>query len=155
LRTTMALAALMLLAPLLIADDRHVVFDEKIDFSSLKTFAIREGRSTTKTPELNNKLILKNIENAVRSDLVSKGMVETQSRPDIWINFTLGQDRRAGPSTVFDQGVLVIDFMAGDTNDPVWHGVYSDPNSSPAKLATKLPGNVKKLLSPYPPKKKK
>jgi len=63
----------MFLAPLLLADHHHVVADDKIDFSGLKTFSIREGHATTTRPELNNKLIFKKIADAIRAQLSAKG----------------------------------------------------------------------------------
>lgn len=44
----------MVLTPVLLADHQHIVSDDKTDFASLRTFAIREGRAATTRPELNN-----------------------------------------------------------------------------------------------------
>jgi hypothetical protein len=47
---------------------------------------------------------------------------------------------------------------SGSVTDPAgklqWHGVYRRPKDSAGKLAQKLPDDVKKLLSEYPPKKR-
>ena len=145
----------MLLAPLLLADHHHVVTDDKANFSALKTFSIREGRAKTTRPELNNKLIFRKIEDAIRAQLSAKGMTEKQSQPDVVVGFSVGEDRPHGPSVIFDQGTLVIDITARDGNSMIWQGVYTDEKSTPAKLAEKLPRDVQKLLAEYPPKKKK
>jgi hypothetical protein len=148
--------AALLLTPVLLPEPQHVVSDSTADFASLKTFSIREGRATTRRPELNNKLLFDKVEAAIRTQLLSKGLTETDDRPDMSVGFTVGEDRPNGPSVTFNQGTLVIDITARDTSKSVWQGVYRDGrNSSPAKVAEKLPDNVKKLLSAYPPKKKK
>jgi hypothetical protein len=149
-----ALAVLMLTVPLF-ADHQHVVFDDKTDFSGLKTFVIREGRATTTRPELNNTLLFKKVEDAIRSQLSAKGLSESQNHPDVSVDFSLGEDRPSGPSVTFHQGTLVIELTKPDDRSLVWHGVYTDENSSPGKFAEKLPADVKKILSDYPPKKKK
>jgi hypothetical protein len=150
-----ALATAMLLAPLLLADRRHVVSDDKVDFAGLKTFSVREGRAKTTRPELNNKLILKKTEDAIRAQLLRKGLTELQDRSDVMVSFTIGDDRPNGPSVIFDQGTLVIDMTARAGNSMIWQGVYTDDSSTPARVAAKLSGMVQRLLSEYPPKKKK
>jgi hypothetical protein len=144
----------MFLAPLLLADHQHVVIDDKADFSTVRTFSIREGRATTTRPELNNKLIFKKIEDAIRAQLSAKGLTEAQNRPDVMVSFSVGEDRPNGPSVIFDRGTLVIEMMR-DGNSLIWHGVFTDDSSTPAKHAEKLPRDVQKLLAEYPPKKKK
>jgi len=150
-----ACAAVVLCAPVLLTDRQHVVADDKVDFSALKSFAIREGRATTTRPELSNKLIFQNIANAIRRQLSAKGLTESPDRPDVVVGFTIGNDRPNGPSVTFDQGTLVIDITTRAGNNTIWHGVYTDDKSSPAKVAEKLPRGVEKLLAEYPPKKKK
>jgi hypothetical protein len=150
-----AFVAVVLCTAVLLADRQHVVADDKVDFAVLKSFSIREGRATTTRPELNNKLILQNIGNAIRRQLSAKGLTETPDRSDVVVGFTIGQDRPNGPSVTFDQGTLVIDITTRAGNALIWHGVYTDDKSPPAKVAEKLPRGVEKLLGEYPPKKKK
>src|SRR5579862_2480878 len=154
-KAALALGAAMFLAPLLLADHRHVISDDKVDFSSVKTFSVREGTAKTIRAELSNKLILKKIEDAIRSELAGKGLTESQDRPDVTVSFTVGQDRPNGPSVIFDHGTLAIDMTAREGNRMIWQGVYTDDSSTPAKVADKLPSQVQKLLAEYPPKKKK
>jgi hypothetical protein len=154
-RIATALIASLVLTPMLLANRQHVISDQQTDFSQLRTFAIREGRATTRRPELNNPLLFGKVEAAIRAQLVSKGMKEALDRPDMFVAFTVGEDRPNGPSVTFNQGTLQIEMTAADTNHLVWQVVYRDEKSSPAKVAEKLPGHVKKLLSDYPPKQKK
>src|SRR5262245_36064166 len=138
----------------LVANSQHVVFDDKVDFSHLQTFAIRDGRATTTRPELNNKLVLKSAEDAIRSQLLSRGMKEVATAPDVFVTFSLGQDRPSGPSVTFDQGVVLVQVTKRDSNSLIWHGTYRDERSSPARLAEQVPVYIKKLLAKYPPRKK-
>jgi hypothetical protein len=154
-KAAIALATAMCLAPALLADQRHVVSDDKVDFPGLKTFSIRAGAAKTTRPELNNALILKKVEDAIRVQLSAKGLTEAVDRPDMMVGFMIGGDRPNGPSVVFDRGTLVIDMTARESNRMIWQGVYTDDKSTPAKVAGKLPEMVQKLLSEYPPKKKK
>ena len=154
MKPAIAIVTAMLFATLPLADRHHVVSDDKVDFSGLKTFSLAEGGATTTRPELNNPLIFKKIRDAIRVQLSAKGLTESQNRPDVMVNFTIGEDRPNGPSVIFDQGTLVIDMTARDGSSQIWHGVYTDDKSTPAKLAQKLPGKVRSLLSAYPPKKK-
>ena len=147
-------AAMMLAVVPLAADRQHVVFDDKVDFGSLRTFAMLQGRATTTRPEINNQLVLKTAEFAIRSHFLSKGLQEVPTSPDVVVSFSLGQDRPNGPSVVFDEGVIVVAVTKRDSDTLIWHGTYRDEASSPAKLAELLPAHLKKLLARYPPKKK-
>jgi hypothetical protein len=83
MKPAIALVTVMLLAPLLPADRRHAISDDKVDFSAVKT------------------------------------------------------DRPNGPSVIFDQTTVVIDMTAREGNGVIWHGVYTDDRSTPAKAAEK------------------
>jgi hypothetical protein len=153
-KTALTVALLMFGTVPLLADRQYVVFDDKVDFSSLRTFAFQGGRATTTRSELNNALILKSVEDAIRAQLVDKGMKEATTSPDVWVHFSVGQDRPNGPSVTFDEGVIVVQMTKRDSSSLIWHGTYRDEKSSPARLAERLPACIKKLLSGYPPKKK-
>ena len=154
MKFTSTLALLLVASATLLADRQHVVVDDRVDFTGLRTFEIREGRATTTRSELNNALILKSVEDAIRTHLVSKGLKESTAGSDVVVAFSVGQDRPNGPSVTFDEGVIVVQFMKRDTAALVWHGTYRDQKSSPARLAERLPSLVRKLLAAYPPKRK-
>jgi len=154
----------------LLADNHDIEFDNQVDFSKFKTFTIREGQITSKQPELNSTLVRKKIEEAVRSQLKSKHLEETDNRPDLFVTYRLGatggrkvQAFPVGPRGLgtrrrtvrFTEGTLVIDLRDGGSRSLVWRGVYRDDESTAAKISEKLPEDVKKLFSEYPPKKKK
>lgn|GEM_PF-6912444 len=150
-----AFAILLLVAPLALADHRYVTADDKLDFSALKTFSFVSGKATTTRPELNNNLVYKKIQDAIRTQLLAKGMTEAQNGSDVVIGLTVGQDKPNGPSVLFDNGVLTISMTRQDSNALIWQGVFTDEDVTPAKFAEKLPSHAMKLFSQYPPKKKK
>jgi len=155
MRFATALAVAVVLAPALVLAQQHIVLDVETDFATLKTFAIREGRATTSRPEIDNDLIFRKVADAIRKSLVAKGMTESATRADVTVGFTLGEDRPNGPSVAFNRGTLAIDFRVPDGDRMVWQGVYRDDTNNPARVADNLPSYVQKVLSKYPPKKKR
>lgn len=175
MRVTAVSVGLILWSVLLRADDRSVSFDSHADFSTFKTFTMHEAKITSSRPELSNPLFVKQIGDAVRAELIAKGLKETTDRPDIVVDCSIaGVDYSIGPAgranvvapgranspvgfqpVSFTEGTLVIDLAQREPGNLVWHGVYRRPRDNASKLAQKLPGDVKKLLSDYPPKKKK
>jgi len=157
-------------SPSLFADDRDVDFNEQTEFSKFKTFAINETQITARQPELNSPLVRNKITDAIRTQLVAKGLTEVPSRADLVINYRLGAtDRReverfpAGrrgrltrvETFRFTERTLVIDLRDRDSREMVWRDIYRDDENNRSKLAGKLPEDVKKLFSEYPPKKNK
>ncbi len=65
-------------------------FDESVDFSKYKTFALRAGRIQSKHPALDNTLVEKKIQNEIRMRLTAKGLRESAERPDLIVNYSLG-----------------------------------------------------------------
>lgn len=157
MRVTTLSIGVILSAVLLFADDRTVDFDRHTDFSTLKTFALREGKVDSPEPELNNTLLVKKIADVIRMELTSRGLKETINNPDVIVDYSIsGQvfnEPRGGPISS-SEGTLVIDLTKRDSRALVWRSVYRDNEKNSAKLAQKLPGDVKKSLSDYPPKQK-
>jgi hypothetical protein len=164
-----ALLAGLLAAPALFADEHNTDFDPKTDFSQFKTFVIREGTITAKAPELANPLVRKKIEDNIRMRLAARGLKEVENRPDLVVNFRFGAAdkrevqsfpagrwgrRRRLETFRFTEGTLIVNLMDRNGRDLVWRGVYRDDESNASKLSNKLPDDIKKLFSEYPPKKK-
>jgi Domain of unknown function (DUF4136) len=163
MRVSAFLLALLFLTPALAADSRHVEVDDKADFAAFKTFVLREGKATSRKPEINSPLVLKTIEDAIRADLSAKKLNETHDRPDLIVTFSVAEEGQrvvTGRGKLNTQvsnhsvGTLVIDMTTPGSNTLVWHGTYTDDEISAATLAKNLPKDAKKLLSEYPPKKK-
>lgn len=177
MKSPVLLMMLVLLSPMVQADDHIVDFDQQVDFSGIRTFAVRDTAVRFNRAELRNPLVVKQISDMVRSELTSRGLKEVSGNPDVIVESTLGgqgfalglagrawpidEERaaRGGPNPgavpeSFLEGLLVVDITLQSSNLLIWRGVYRDKEPSAAKLALRLPGDVKKLLAAYPPKKK-
>jgi hypothetical protein len=148
------------------ADYRHVDFDPKADFGAFKTFLVRDGTTTTNTPELNSWFMRKKINDAIRANLSARGLTEAQGRADLVASWELGARNGRGVqevsngrgnlrSDVYDykEGTLTIRLLDANSAQ-VWQGVYRDDERNPSKLAANLPRDIKKLFDDFPPKKK-
>jgi Domain of unknown function (DUF4136) len=151
------------------ADQKDTDFDPHTDFLKFKTFTLRQAQIDAKTPELNSPLVRKKIEDALRAQLTAKGLTEVQNRPDLVVNFRFGAANRRQVESFpagrwgrarrietfrFTEGTLVVNLMDTEGRELVWRGIYRDDESNPGKISNKLPDDVKKLFSDFPPKKK-
>jgi len=162
MKPVMLLAITVFLSPLLLADDHHIDFDNKVDFGLFKTFVFIDGKVDSRRPEINSQLTLKAVGDAIRSELSLKGMTETQQNADLAVTFSIsslplrgGTGPRGNRGAEGFRGTFAIDVTSRSSNLLVWRGVYTDDESTAAKLAGRLPSDAKRLLSEYPPKKKK
>jgi hypothetical protein len=162
MRKPTLVAVLTLLAPVLLADTHRVEVADKADFSAFKTFIVRDGHATSRRAEINSQVLLTKIQDAIRTGLVAKGLKETQDHPDLIVTFSLGEQGQRGTvgrgisnmqviST--SEGTLVVEMTSG--TGLVWFGTYTDSEPDAARLAKRVPDDAKKLVSEYPPKKKK
>ncbi len=144
-------------------------FDQTIDFSKYKTFAIRDGRLNSGNPALNSDLVKKQIEADIQNDLTAKGLTMVPSGPsDLNIRYTFGSARKteieAYPAgwyglgtryvrVPYAEGTLVIDLRDPTTRSLVWRAIAAEDKSDASKLQGKLDSMVKKSFDKYPPKK--
>lgn len=160
---------LLLVSPPLRADEKDTDFDPQTNFTKFKTFTIRQGQVVAKSPELNSPLTRKKIEDSIRTQLIAKGLMEVPNRADLVVNFRFGAADKRQIEAIptgrwgrgrrletfkFTEGTLVINLMDPEGRDLVWRGVYRDDESNPGKISNKLPDDIKKLFSDFPPKKK-
>ncbi len=146
-----------------------VEFDQAVDFSRYKTFAIRGGQLNSKYPELNNDLVKKRIETDIERALEAKGLTISSGRSDLNVRYHFGAVRKVetemypagwrGLSTrvvkvPYAEGTLVLDLHDTSTRSLVWRGIASEEKSDPAKIEGKLDDMVTKAIAKYPPKKK-
>jgi hypothetical protein len=155
----------MLVSAIPLADDHSINFDEKIDFSKIKTFSVREARSDNDRPDLNNALFLKSLGETIRGELKARGLTENIDRPDVVVDYRIsGSDidivehnpgiRGQRGLIRYPQGTLAIDITIRDSNLLIWQALYRDVEDNATRLSRKLPQDAKKLLSQYPPRKK-
>lgn len=145
-------------------------FDQSIDFSKYKTFAIRDGQLNSRNPALNSPLVKKQIEADIQNDLTAKGLTLVTSGPaDLNVRYTFGAARKteieAYPAgwygfgtryvrVPYAEGTLVIDLRDPTTRSLVWRAIAAEEKSDATKIQGKLDDMVKKSIDKYPPKKK-
>jgi Domain of unknown function (DUF4136) len=145
-------------------------FDQTIDFSKYKTFAIRDGQLKSGNPALNSPLVKKQIEADIQNDLTAKGLTLVASgASDLNVRYTFGAARKteieAYPAgwygfgtryvrVPYAEGTLVIDFRDPTTRSLVWRAIAAEEKSDATKIQGKLDDMVKKSIDKYPPKKK-
>jgi hypothetical protein len=145
-------------------------FDQSIDFSKYKTFAIRDGQLSSGNPALNSSLIKKQIEADIENDLTAKGLtLVTSGTSDLNVRYTFGAARKTeieaypagwyGRGTryvrvPYAEGTLVIDLRDPTTRSLVWRAIAAEEKSDATKIQGKLDDMVKKSIDKYPPKKK-
>jgi hypothetical protein len=147
----------------------HTEFDASVDFTRYKTYALREGRIRAKHPSLDNSLVERKIENAIKAQLSAKGLQEASGRPDVVVTYVLGATDKRDVDVVpagwrgwgrrrvvhrYTQGTMVIDLRDPVQKELVWRATCSDTASDPSKLNERIEKDVKKAFEKYPPKKK-
>jgi hypothetical protein len=175
-RSLLVCAALLLSSALVLADDHSVIFDEDVDFSTFKTFTMRDATIASARPELQFPAVAESLGVSVRAALVASGLKDLPDRGDLvaessvkGVDYEIGPLGRAnvvrpprasgaGPagSTVdFTEVTLVVDLKRAGSEVLIWRGVYHDTEKDAGKLADALPKDAAKLLSEFPPRKKK
>lgn len=164
---TLGLALVLALSAL--AQKIEIEFDQSIDFSKYKTFAIRNGRLNSKSPSLNSELVKKRIEADIERYLTAKGLASTTDASDLNVRYTLGSVRGSQPEAFpagwrgwgtrivrvpFTEGTLVIDLRDPSTKSLVWRAIAREEKSDASKIEGKLDDMVKKSIDKYPPKPK-
>jgi hypothetical protein len=145
-------------------------FDQTLDFSRYKTFAIRDGQLNSRNPALSSELVKKQIEADIQNDLTAKGLTMVTSGPaDLNVRYTFGAARKTeieaypagwyGMGTryvrvPYAEGTLVIDLRDPTTRSLVWRAIAAEDKSDPSKIQGKINDMVKKSIDKYPPKKK-
>lgn len=157
-------------APVARAQKVTVEFDETVDFTKFKTFAVRDGQMNAKNPALTSELARKRIQVQIEKGLTDKGLTQaTAGTPaDLNVFFTFGSARRVGTEAypagwrglrtrvvreAYSEGTLVIDLRDPATRSLVWQGIATEDEKDPLKLSEKLDDMAKKAISKYPPKK--
>ena len=148
----------------------EIEFDQNIDFSHYRTFAIRDGKLNSKNPSLNSDLIKKRIDGDIRKFFESKGLAfVSEGRSDLNVRYTLGAahgvNREVYPAgwrgwgtrvvrVPFTEGTLVIDLRDPSTKSLVWRAIAREDKSNAAQIESKLDDMVRKSIEKYPPKPK-
>jgi hypothetical protein len=147
----------------------NIEFDQSVDFSKYRTFAIRDGQLNSKNPALNSELVKKQIDADIVRFLTAKGLEMVSGRSDLNIRYRFGSARKMeleqypagwrglGTQVVrvpYMEGTLVIDLRDATVHALVWRAIASVEKSDAVKIQSKLDDMVKKAFEKYPPKPK-
>jgi hypothetical protein len=148
----------------------EIEFDQAVDFSHFRTFAIRDARLNSKSPSLNSELVKKRINADIVKFLEAKGLeYVVEGKSQLNIRYTLGAVRESkleaypagwrgyGTAIVrvpFTEGTLVLDFRDPSTRSLVWRAIARVEKNNPQEVEKKLDDMVKKSIEKYPPKPK-
>ena len=156
------------------ADDFVVLVDDGVQFSTFRTFTVRDVSTTSRHPELDSPVLRTMVRDAARNALAERGLSETSNQPALIVECRVrgvdfGIDRMGRPvqeqgrgarrqpnpnQRRFTEGTLVIDVMRADTRELVWRGVYHDTDDEPAAVAAAMGKHAAKLLSQFPRQRK-
>lgn len=159
-----AVASLTACNPIYVNQD----FDDEADFASYKTYAWVESPFAETDPKKQNTLLEKRIRGWADEELEKKGMQRVESSPDLTINFVGDADeateiRTTGIGYGFDRntravhyedGMVMIDMMDGQTNILVWRGIADltlSENPTTDEVNKRAHDAIKKILDQYPP----
>jgi hypothetical protein len=160
------LLSLIAFPALALCQEVSLAFDEAQDFSIYKTFAIADGKLTSKNPSLNNELVQKQLENEIRRRLTERGLMEVAGQPDLNVRYSLGSGRRVeedaypagwrGTRVVrkhYTEGTLILDLRDAKKHVLVWRAITVVDDRDPLKIKDHLGDMVRKSAEKYPPKK--
>ncbi|MFZ0132989.1 MAG: DUF4136 domain-containing protein [Desulfobacterales bacterium] len=155
-------------------------YDPQTDFSRYKIFdwALVSGQKTS-TPIVDDPFFNRRVQAAIENFLIQNGYVKASvGNPDFLIETHLLVERRVAvdrtgdgwpgnryfgdsffDTTVdeYNDGTLIIDFLAADTKGLLWRGTGSrrvDNASSPQQSVETINRWVAEILKQYPPKAK-
>lgn len=146
-----------------------VEFDQAANFSRYNTFAIRDGKLSSRSPALNSELVKKRIDADIERYLTARGLTMVPGPSDLNVRYRLGSARKVeleqypagwrgwGTRVVrvpYAEGTLVIDLRDPTTHSLVWRAIASVEKSDATKIEGKLDDMVRKSLDKYPPKPK-
>ncbi len=168
------LPAILCLAGIALAQKVTYNYDRNADFSKYKTY---RWVQVSGKPEA-NQLLDQQIRQAVDEELARKGLIQSDSNPDLLVGYQVavrpqeeintwgagspwgwgGYGSTQTTVTTVDVGTLVLDMYDPAQHQLVWRGTATktlDPSSDPDKNYKNLQKAVNKLLKKYPPEEKK
>jgi len=168
-RIMRAFLLIFLTASSVIAQKITIEFDQTVDFSKYRTFAIRDGQLNSKNPALNSELVKKQIDAEIVRHLSARGLQMVAGQTDLNVRYRLGSARKVeleqypagwrgwGTRVVrvpYTEGTLVIDLRDASVHALVWRAIASEEKSDAGKIESKLDSMVRKSFEKYPPKPK-
>lgn len=155
-------------------------YDRSANFASYQSFKMLEGKTTpSETGAPPNTMVKDRVRDAIRAQLVAKGMSETQDNPSLLVGFVGGArtrqeleamgpyDPMMGPymgvgywgptdvwTTEYQHGTLVIDLVDAGTHKMVWRSIVTADKNKLTELGDPklIQEAVSKAFAKYPPK---
>jgi hypothetical protein len=174
-----AVAALVLVPVLALAQKTSYDFSKTANFASFKTYATKDGT------KVGQQLIDDRIASAIDAAMAAKGFTKSTSNPDVFVVYHVAFDKEkdistfssgygggygpygwgwgGGMGTTTTQvrdivvGTLVIDMADAKANQLVWRGMgvkEVDTQAKPDKRDKSITNAVNKIFKNYPPKVK-
>jgi len=170
-----AIAVVLLLPALALAQKTSFDFDKSADFSKFKTYSLKDGTKVG-DPLVDNRIMA-----AIEAELAAKGLTKKDAAPDIAVVYHVAFDKQKD-ITAYNSGyggygyrwgggwgttnvrvneilvgTLVIDVADANKKEVVWRGMgvkEVDTQAKAEKRDKNIAGAVKKILANFPPKQK-
>ena len=156
IRTTALAVAIALIAGSGAAfAETHSDFTKSYPLQGLKTFAFKDQRRISRDPLANNDIWANDVRQAIRSDLIARGLEEqTGGKPDVYVAFYVGLRDRYDLDAVdyglpvfhrglrrgwwgwprgydvwavpYTESTVIVDLIDAHTNQLVWRGYDTD-----------------------------
>jgi len=178
MRKYVFLLLFFLMTALCLSQKIRVVYDQSVDFSQLRSFVWAEQSSEseelTSTMISNFEIFNKRVKDAVKHELMKKGLVYTSNKEDadLILSYYVTLDMKSttqhidpgGPlyNTRFDptwavstlEGTLILNILDAKTNKRAWRGTATEAVKKKDQ-EKRIKKTIKKLLKKFPPKGKK
>ena len=181
MRTLTAALAVLIAAPVLLAQKTSYDYEKTADFAAFKTYQFKDGT------KVGQPLIDERIVAAIDTELAAKGLTKSESNPDVFVVYHVAFDKQKDISTFSSGygggygpygwgwgggwaggtsttqvrdiliGTLVIDLADAKQNQLAWRGMATkevSPQANPEKRDKNINNAVKKIFKNYPPKAK-
>ena len=160
-----ALALILLAGASAAVAATHSDFTKSYPLQTMKTFEFKPQHRISRDPLANNDIWASDVRQAIRSDLIERGMTEaTTGKPDFYVAFYVGLKERYDMNEVgygmpffhrgfrtgwwgwpggydvwsvpYTESTVIVDMIDAHTNQLVWRGYDTDT------LSTKDPGKT-------------
>jgi hypothetical protein len=181
-RLVIAVAAVLLVPALALAQKVSYDFDKTANFAGFKTYAHKDGT------KVGQELIDARIVAAIETELAAKGFTKVEANPDVFVVYHIAFDKQKDISTFSSGygggygpygygwgggwgmgstttqvrdiliGTLVIDLADAKESKLAWRGMgvkEVNTGNNPEKRDKSINNAVKKIFKNYPPKQKK
>jgi uncharacterized protein DUF4136 len=181
MKASIAAVAIVLVLPVLaLAQKTSFDFDKSADFSKYKTYALKDGTKVGQ-PLIDNRIVA-----AIEAELAAKGLTKSDAASDVVVVYHVAFDKQQditayssgfggyggygyrygggwGTTTTDVRvneilvGTLVVDIADATKKEVVWRGMgvkEIDTQAKAEKRDKNINGAVKKIFNNFPPKKK-